>query len=79
MNNINVEEILKGRIRIDEYGNINGFSDSLKRAIKEIVEAVIDECSETKVQGVYDKGVLYNRDHDDKKSILSVKKLVEYD
>jgi len=43
---INVDEILSGKISIDEYGNIKGYKEKLIVAIKEIAEKLLEQAAE---------------------------------
>ena len=43
---INVDEILSGKISIDEYGNIKGYREKLIVAIKEIAEKLLEQAAE---------------------------------
>ena len=52
---------------------------AVKRAIKEIVEAVIDKCAENAKLGETEHGLEAGWKFVDKKSILNIKKEIEYE
>lgn len=74
--NINIEEILK---KHESFFNHEEFIPPIKDAIKEIVEAVIDKCAEEAKTKDLSK-MPYEEDMVvDEKSILNVKKMINYE
>lgn len=76
MTKINVEGILEKHTGLK---GLTSLSDALKSAIKEIVEAVIDKCSEEAEVDFRDAPCVDMRYKIDKKSILNVKKMISYE